>query len=179
MSVGFCLGFFSIKRGIFWHLYKFDAFLLSKNAGEVFHTFDKEINWVVFLIINARTSFVVPVAVCSWVLLGAVVVYFPSRPKRPPSVSSSAEKYEFFVALKNMLTWGECIITQFKLKLIGFFCIFFSKKKFICIWLSYSVFLGVPSAWVSVLNYSFLTFGMKQVRKEIHFTHVDCIKIFI
>ncbi|XP_037774619.1 solute carrier family 49 member 4 homolog [Penaeus monodon] len=79
----------------------------------------------------------------SGVLLLAVVVYFPSKPKIPPSVTSSCERLNF---IPGVLA---CV----------------RNKSLLLILASYAVSVGPALAWVSVLNYSPLPLGIHQVLK--------------
>lgn len=76
----------------------------------------------------------------SGVLLLAVVVYFPSKPKIPPSVTSSCERLNF---IPGVLA---CV----------------RNKSLLLILASYAVSVGPALAWVSVLNYSLLPLGIHQ-----------------
>ncbi|KAG0729605.1 Disrupted in renal carcinoma protein 2 [Chionoecetes opilio] len=69
-----------------------------------------------------------------------VLVYFPSKPPSPPSLTSHIERLGFIDSMK--------IIVR--------------NRDLLLVTLSYGLAIGVPSAWASVLNYSLYELGMTQ-----------------
>ena len=63
----------------------------------------------------------------------AILIYFPAKPKSPPSVSSMVQRVAFFPAVKSILT----------------------NKRAILLCLAYSLFNGVIASWFSVMNITF------------------------
>jgi len=63
----------------------------------------------------------------------AIVVHFPSKPKRPPSVSSSVERMDFLPGLKRI-----CVNRNALLSTVAF-----------------SLFNGLIASWYSVMNITF------------------------
>ncbi|XP_042239360.1 solute carrier family 49 member 4 homolog [Homarus americanus] len=73
-------------------------------------------------------------------ILVTILVYFPALPPTPPSITSSIERLNFNSSLKSMLrNWDLLLVT-----------------------LSYSLCIGIPAAWASVLNFSLHDLGMHQ-----------------
>ena len=72
----------------------------------------------------------------------AIVAHFPSKPKHPPSVSSSMERMAFLPGLRKILR----------------------SRKAIMLTLAYSLFNGVVASWYSVMNITFdpLPLGPKE-----------------
>ncbi|CAL4064365.1 unnamed protein product [Meganyctiphanes norvegica] len=70
----------------------------------------------------------------------SIAIYFPSRPPIPPSISSTQEKLSFNESIRKLL----------------------SNKAMIWILISYSVGVGIPFVWGSVMNYSFNNLGINQ-----------------
>lgn len=73
-------------------------------------------------------------------LLVAVVIYFPSKPPSPPSISSSEGRVKFLRGLKAL---GR-------------------NKKFMLLLVIYGVFVGPSVMWLTVINYSLLPLGFHQ-----------------
>ncbi len=63
----------------------------------------------------------------------AILVHFPSKPKHPPSVTSSMERMDFLPGLLRITT----------------------NKEAVLLTLSYSLFNGVIASWYSVMNITF------------------------
>ncbi|KAG0726294.1 Disrupted in renal carcinoma protein 2 [Chionoecetes opilio] len=74
------------------------------------------------------------------VSLVALVVYFPSKPPRPPSLSSSEERLRFIPGLKALVR----------------------NKTFMLLLVCYGVFVGPPVMWMTVMDYSLLPLGFHQ-----------------
>ncbi|XP_045129384.1 solute carrier family 49 member 4-like isoform X2 [Portunus trituberculatus] len=74
------------------------------------------------------------------ILLVAALVYFPSKPPSPPSVTSCQERFTILPALKVLI----------------------KNKKFILILVSYGIFAGPPLVWLTVIDYSLLPLGFHQ-----------------
>lgn len=72
---------------------------------------------------------------CALVLacFAAILLYFPSKPKLPPSLSSSMERMDFLPGLLSIIR----------------------SKKAIMLTLAYSLFNGVIASWFSVMNITF------------------------
>ncbi|XP_065178296.1 solute carrier family 49 member 4 homolog [Sycon ciliatum] len=79
-------------------------------------------------------------AIVAGTLLILVVLYFPSKPPLPPSLSSSGSRLEFVAGLKRLLT----------------------KKVFWVITLIYGLTSGIYSGWSAVLNLILAHFGISQ-----------------
>ncbi|CAL4119870.1 unnamed protein product, partial [Meganyctiphanes norvegica] len=69
-----------------------------------------------------------------------VLIYFPTKPLSPPSVSSTHERLDFKESIKSMIL----------------------NRDLLLVTLSYGVFLGVPGAWMSVMNFSLQILGIDQ-----------------
>lgn len=69
-----------------------------------------------------------------------VYIYYPSKPPSPPSLSSTVERLQFWESLKKM----------------------FRNRDLILVTLSYGISVGVPSAWIAVLNYSLQAINIHQ-----------------
>ncbi len=63
----------------------------------------------------------------------AIVFYFPNKPKRPPSISSSQERMDFIPGLKNICKNPNALLTA----------------------LCFSLFNGLIASWYSVMNITF------------------------
>lgn len=63
----------------------------------------------------------------------AIVAYFPSKPKHPPSVSSNMKRMDFWPGLKQILM----------------------NKEAILLTLAYSSFNGIVASWFSMMNVTF------------------------
>lgn len=63
----------------------------------------------------------------------AILLHFPSKPKNPPSLSSSMDRMDFIPGLKKICC----------------------NKKAILLTLAYSLFNGVIASWYSVMNITF------------------------
>lgn len=73
-------------------------------------------------------------------LITTVFLYFPAKPPMPPSLTSHVERLDFRAGVKIMArNWELLLVT-----------------------LAYSLCLGVPSSWASVLNFSLYELGMTQ-----------------
>ncbi|XP_050711599.1 solute carrier family 49 member 4 homolog isoform X2 [Eriocheir sinensis] len=79
-------------------------------------------------------------AVVGVAILVAVYLYFPAKPPTPPSLTSHVERLDFRAGVKMMAR----------------------NRELLLVTLSYSLCLGVPSAWTSVLNFSLYELGMTQ-----------------
>lgn len=75
-----------------------------------------------------------------WFLLITVVVYFPSRPLLPPSLSSTVESLNFVEGFKTMIKNRQVGLTM----------------------LTYCFSFGIPVVWVGVLNISLEDMNFKQ-----------------
>ncbi|XP_069953629.1 solute carrier family 49 member 4 homolog isoform X1 [Cherax quadricarinatus] len=73
-------------------------------------------------------------------ILAAILVYFPTVPPTPPSITSSVERLNFKSSIRKMLR----------------------NRDLMLVTLSYGLCVGMPSAWMSVLNYSLHDLGMHQ-----------------
>nr|XP_027214480.1 disrupted in renal carcinoma protein 2 homolog isoform X1 [Penaeus vannamei]XP_027214481.1 disrupted in renal carcinoma protein 2 homolog isoform X1 [Penaeus vannamei]XP_027214482.1 disrupted in renal carcinoma protein 2 homolog isoform X1 [Penaeus vannamei] len=73
-------------------------------------------------------------------LMLAILAYFPSKPPTPPSITSSIERHDFVTSLKKIIR----------------------NRDLMLVTLSYGVSVGVPAAWMSVLNYSLKELGIHQ-----------------
>ncbi|XP_076068004.1 solute carrier family 49 member 4 homolog isoform X2 [Oratosquilla oratoria] len=69
-----------------------------------------------------------------------VFIYFPAKPHHPPSVSSTVERLQFSSGIKEITTNGYLWLVA----------------------VPYSVSVGVPSTWASVLDFSLQEFGIYQ-----------------
>ncbi|KAK8406466.1 hypothetical protein O3P69_007252 [Scylla paramamosain] len=79
-------------------------------------------------------------AIMSAVLLLAFLVYYPSKPPKPPSLSSTTERVEFIPGLASVIR----------------------NKKLLLMVAIYGIFVGPPIAWTTVLNFSVLPLGFHQ-----------------
>ncbi|XP_069169376.1 solute carrier family 49 member 4 homolog isoform X2 [Procambarus clarkii] len=73
-------------------------------------------------------------------ILGAILLYFPSMPPSPPSITSSKERLNFKASIRKM----------------------FRNRDLLLVTLSYGLCVGIPACWISVLNYSLYDLGMYQ-----------------
>ncbi|KAK7081249.1 hypothetical protein SK128_014410 [Halocaridina rubra] len=73
-------------------------------------------------------------------LLLATIVYFPSKPDIPPSVTSSTDRMSVYAGAKSLA----------------------KNKNFLLLLLAYGVSLGPPIGWVPLLDYSLLPLGFHQ-----------------
>lgn len=73
-------------------------------------------------------------------LMLAILAYFPSKPPTPPSITSSIERHDFVTSLKKIIR----------------------NRDLMLVTISYGVSVGVPAAWLSVLNYSLKELGIHQ-----------------
>ncbi|XP_063586186.1 solute carrier family 49 member 4 homolog isoform X2 [Penaeus indicus] len=73
-------------------------------------------------------------------LLAAILVYFPTKPPLPPSVTSSVKRYDFKTSLKEV----------------------FRNRDLLLVTISFGITVGIPLTWLSVLNFSLLELGIDQ-----------------
>ncbi|XP_069169382.1 solute carrier family 49 member 4 homolog isoform X2 [Procambarus clarkii] len=73
-------------------------------------------------------------------LLIAILVYFPTKPPTPPSVTSSVQRLNFKSSLKKLMRNRNVLLTT----------------------IAYSVCIAIPATWLSVLNYSLNDLGIDQ-----------------
>ncbi|XP_071539388.1 solute carrier family 49 member 4 homolog isoform X2 [Panulirus ornatus] len=74
------------------------------------------------------------------VLLLTVLLYFPSKPPHPPSLTSSSERLSFIPGLKSLA----------------------KNKRFLVLLVAYGIAIGPPIAWITIINYSLLPLGLHQ-----------------
>ncbi|XP_068207131.1 solute carrier family 49 member 4 homolog [Palaemon carinicauda] len=74
------------------------------------------------------------------VLLAAILIYFPSRPPLPPSITSSITRLDMKSGVISLC----------------------KNKDFLLISLAYGISVGPPIAWIPVLNYSLAPLGFHQ-----------------
>lgn len=79
-------------------------------------------------------------AVVGVTVLIAILVYFPSKPPVPPSVTSAVERLNFKATFKKIIR----------------------NRDVLLVTVAYSICLAIPAAWLSVLNYSLIDLGMHQ-----------------
>ncbi|XP_042864097.1 solute carrier family 49 member 4 homolog [Penaeus japonicus] len=73
-------------------------------------------------------------------LLVVILVYFPTKPPLPPSVTSSVDRYDFITSMKKV----------------------FRNRDVLLVTLSFGIAVGIPLTWLSVLNFSLRELGIDQ-----------------
>lgn len=73
-------------------------------------------------------------------LLILSIIYFPAKPKLPPSQSSAMERHDYFASIKIMVT----------------------NVQLMLLVLTYVFSVGVPIVWVAVMNFSLCCIGIRQ-----------------
>ncbi|XP_045120073.1 solute carrier family 49 member 4 homolog [Portunus trituberculatus] len=73
-------------------------------------------------------------------LMAVLVAYFPAKPRTPPSITSHVDRLDFRSSLSLLNR----------------------NKDLLLLMVSYGVSVGVPSAWLSVLNFSLYDLGLSQ-----------------
>lgn len=79
-------------------------------------------------------------ALMSVALLLALLLYFPSKPPSPPSVSSTSERIEFLPGFASLIR----------------------NRRFLITAATYGIFVGPPIAWITILDFSLLPLGFHQ-----------------